>query len=205
MILSDKDILALQNESTPLIAPFREDRLRGASYDVMLDGEITPLRTSAGVVDLSDQSSIDAVYSPQLPIDGFVMKPGQYCLAPLVERVALPSDVVAFVEPRTRYTRMGLLVVNQFCNPSYIGRLQVGLYNASGNNLRLSSCMPIAQLVFHRLSSAPSAERLYCMQESAAYHNETSFIGGRAEEAMSEKEKAFYDSLVNNLSNYGFQ
>ena len=100
---------------------------------------------------------------------------------------------------------MGLLVVNQFCNPSYVGRLQVGLYDAFGNNLRLSSCVPIAQLVFHRLSSAPSAERLYCMQESAAYHDETSFIGGRAEGAMSEKEKAFYDSLVNNLSNYGFQ
>ena len=100
---------------------------------------------------------------------------------------------------------MGLLVARQFCNPSYAGRLQIGLYNASGNNLKLTSYMSIAQLVFHRLSSTPSEERLYRMQDSAAYHNEESFIGGRTETPLSDEERKIYESLVDDLSNYGFK
>lgn len=204
MILSDKDILEIQNGSVPLIAPFKEERLRGASYDVLLDGEITPMLESSGVIDLGNQDEIDAIYSSRVPIDGFVMKPGQYCLAALAEEITLPADVVAFVEPRTRYTRMGLLIARQFCNPGYSGRLQIGIYNASGNNLRLRSYAPVAQLVFHRLSSTPSRERLYGEQETAAYNNEKTFIGARAEEALSDEDRLFYDSLVSNLSKYGF-
>lgn len=202
MILSDRDILEIQRGDNPLIDPFDATRLRGASYDVLLDGVITPVRERPGVVDLSRQEDVDSIYPPQVSIEGFVMKPGQYCLASLAETVALPGDLVAFVEPRTRYTRMGLLVVNQFCNPGYRGRLQIGLFNASGNNLRLSSYLSIAQLVFHRLSRAASAERLYDRQESAAYHGEASFIGGRAESPLPEEDRKRYEALLADLSKY---
>ncbi len=200
MILSDKEILKLQDGEKPLITPFDESRLRGASYDVLLDNEITPLRESSGIIDLTDQGSIDSLYQQHLKADGFVMKPGQYYLAALAESVALPSDVVAYVVPRTRYTRLGLLVADQFCNPGYEGRLRVGLFNASGNNIRLSSYLSIAQLVFVRLESAPSEGRLYDRQESAAYFGESDFAGARAEGSpLSESDKKLYDALINEL------
>ena len=200
VILSDKEILKLQGGETPLITPFDDCRLRGASYDVLLDNEITPLRESAGIIDLSDQTSIDSVYQQQLKADGFVLKPGQYCLAALAESITLPDDVVAYVVPRTRFTRLGLIVADQFCNPSYSGRLRIGLYNASGNNLRLASYLSVAQLVFVRLDTTPSAERLYRNQESAAYHGETSFVGSQMESSsLSPKDRELYDALMQEL------
>lgn len=200
MLLSDRDILTLQEQKTPLIAPFDEENLRGASYDVRLDNEITPLQERTDVLDLSKRESLDSLYYAQMPADGFVLKPGQYCLAALAEEITLPDDVVAYVLPRTRYTRMGLLVANQFCNPSYSGRLRIGLFNASGNNLMLASYMPIAQLVFERLESTPSDERLYRNQKTAAYYRERGFMGARLEESMlSEESRRRYDSLLREL------
>lgn len=200
MLLTDRDILALQEQGTPLIAPFSEENLRGVSYDVRLDNEITPLQERTDVIDLSKQESLDSLYYAQMPADGFVLKPAQYCLAALAEEIALPDDVVAYVFPRTRYTRMGLLVANQFCNPSYSGRLRIGLFNASGNNLRLASYMPIAQLVFERLESAPSDERLYRNQKTAAYYRERDFMGARLEEEMlSDESRMRYDLLLREL------
>ena len=205
MILSDKDILKICGQGCPLIEPFDEGRLRGASYDISLDGEITPLRSSSGVIDIADQSAVDSLYQQRIPIEGFVMKPGQYCLAALAETITLPDDVVAFVVPRTRFTRMGLLIADQFCNPSYVGRLWIGLYNASGNNLRLTANMPIAQLVFYRLASTPSDERLYRNQESAVYQNEDSFIGGRAEGLPTEGSRRLYEAILSNVYHRGEQ
>lgn len=200
MLLSDRDILTLQEQRTPLIAPFDEENLRGASYDVRLDNEITPLQERTDVLDLSKRESLDSLYYAQMPADGFVLKPGQYCLAALAEEITLPDDVVAYVLPRTRYTRMGLLVANQFCNPSYSGRLRIGLFNASGNNLMLASYMPIAQLMFERLESTPSDERLYRNQKTAAYYRERGFMGARLEESMlSEESRRRYDSLLREL------
>lgn len=200
MLLSDRDILTLQEQKTPLIAPFDEENLRGASYDVRLDNEITPLQERTDVLDLSKRESLDSLYYAQMPADGFVLKPGQYCLAALAEEITLPDDVVAYVLPRTRYTRMGLLVANQFCNPSYSGRLRIGLFNASGNNLMLASYMPIAQLMFERLESTPSDERLYRNQKTAAYYRERGFMGARLEESMlSEESRRRYDSLLREL------
>lgn len=204
VILSDKEILKLQDGDVPLITPFDDRRLRGASYDVLLDNEITPLRESAGIIDLSDQASIDSVYPQQLKADGFVLKPGQFCLAALAESIALPDDVVAYVVPRTRLTRLGLIVADQFCNPSYSGRLRIGLYNASGNNLRLASYLSVAQLIFVRLDTMPSAERLYRNQESAAYHGETSFLGSQTEpSSLSPKDRGLYDALMQELLGEG--
>ena len=200
MLLSDRDILTLQEQKTPLIAPFDEENLRGASYDVRLDNEITPLQERTDVLDLSKRESLDSLYYAQMPADGFVLKPGQYCLAALAEEITLPDDVVAYVLPRTRYTRMGLLVANQFCSPSYSGRLRIGLFNASGNNLMLASYMPIAQLMFERLESTPSDERLYRNQKTAAYYRERGFMGARLEESMlSEESRRRYDSLLREL------
>lgn len=200
MLLSDRDILALQGGDAPLITPFDESCLRGASYDVRLDNEITPIQERVGTIDLSRQESLDDLYYAQVPADGFVLKPGRYCLAALAEEISLPDDVVARVLPRTRYTRLGLLTANQFCNPSYSGRLRIGLFNASNNNLRLSSYMPIAQLVFERLATTPSEKRLYRNQDSAAYHNERSFTGAQIEEdALSEEARQRYDALLREL------
>jgi dCTP deaminase len=199
MVLSDKEILKIQGGSAPLITPFDDSKLRAASYDVSLDGEITALLERADVLDLSNQDAVDLIYSTKRGLGEFILKPGQYCLAALNEVIALPDNVVARVMPRTRFTRLGLLVTPQFCNPSYSGRLQIGILNVSGNNIKLAPKMGIAQLVFERLESTPTEGRLYRNQPSAAYQDEDGFIGAQTKSEMSDGARRIYDRMMANL------
>lgn len=204
MILSDQSILEIQERDGTLIVPFDPDRLGGASYDVSLGGEISPILSISSVVDLSTGSTRDSLYRGRIPLEGFVMKPGQYCLASLAETITLPDDVVGFILPRTRFTRAGLLVASQFCNPSYSGKLWIGLQNVSENNLRLAPNVPIAQLVFHRLDSTPSQGRLYRNKKAAAYQNENTLAGGHAD-PPSDEGRRLYDALIARILSGGEQ
>lgn len=199
MVLSDKEIVKIQDGSTPLITPFDDSKLRAASYDVSLDGEITALLERADVLDLSNQDAIDLIYSTKRDLGEFILKPGQYCLAALNEFIALPDDVVARVMPRTRFTRLGLLVTPQFCNPGYSGRLQIGILNISGSNIKLAPKMGIAQLVFERLESTPTDGRLYRNQKSAAYQDEDGFIGARMDTEMSDGARRILDRMMSGI------
>lgn len=203
MILSDQDILEIQNGSNPLLTPFNPERLGGASYDVSLGGDVSPILSISSIVDLSNRDKSNSLFRGCVPLEGFVMKPGQYCLAALAETISLPDDVVGFVLPRTRFTRAGLLVASQFCNPSYSGRLWIGLQNVSENNLRLAPNVPIAQFVFHRLSSTPSDERLYRNRVTATYQNENSTADGYSEVPPSDESKRLYQDLISELFGRG--
>lgn len=148
------------------------------------------------MLDLSNQDAVDLIYSTKRGLEEFILKPGQYCLAALDEVIALPYNVVARVMPRTRFTRLGLLVAPQFCNPGYVGRLQIGILNVSGNNIKLAPKMGIAQLVFERLESIPTGNRLYRNQASAAYQDEYGFIGAQTNMEMSDEVRRIFDRMM---------
>lgn len=199
MVLSDRDILRFQKGDTPLISPFDLSRLRSASYDVTIDDEVTVLSEAVGVVKLSDQDEVEQVHTINHSIEGFVLKPGQYCLVALGETIALPDNLIAQVIPRTRFTRLGLLVEPQYCNPSYTGRLRIGVLNASGNIIQLEPKMSIAQIIFEKLESTPTETRLYRNQATAAYQGEEAFVGAQTRSEMTEGARRIFDRLMAGL------
>lgn len=196
MVLSDKDILKLQDRGTPLISPFDISRLRAASYDVTIDDEVAVLSEVTGVVNLSDQNKVNQIYTVNHGLEGFVLKPGQYCLVALSETITLPDNLIAQVIPRTRFTRLGLLVAPQYCNPSYTGRLRIGILNVSGNNIQLEPKMSIAQIIFERLETTPTEQRLYRNQATAAYQGEDAFVGAQTRSEMTDGARRIFDRLM---------
>lgn len=180
MVLNDRDILQLKASDDDFISPFSDANLQAASYDVSLSNYVQELSPVSGeVISPADQSLIDAIYKKVDISGGYLLKPGQYILCPIVEFISLPDDIIAHIRPRTRLTRFGLLVAPQHCNPGYKGRLSLGMQNASPNNIALVPNIKIAQLVFEHLDSIPSRERLYQNKTDAAYYEEDDFIGAK--------------------------
>lgn len=180
--LCDKELLRLMEDDSTFIQPFSRKRLQSASYDVSLSNEVFILKPSAVAIDISAQDVIDNIYEAKDISAGYVIKPGEFILCTIQESVALPDDIVAFVEPRTRLTRLGLLLSRQFCNPSYKGTLRLGLKNMSGSNISLVPGLAIGQLVFSRLKERPLEENLYRNKPNAAYQQESSFRGSTFED-----------------------
>lgn len=206
MILSDKEIRAyIQNTTAPMIEPFVEDHLQAASYDVSMSGNISVLKRIGRVIDPSDKSALDDMYE-QIKIDGggYLLSPGEYLLVELAEKINVPKNLVAHIRPRTRFTRAGILIADQHCNPTYEGRLYIGLRNAGPNMVLLKPGLKIAQFVFEELSSVPSEELWYENKENAAFQHETSFRGAKFGEAgWTEEEKRLYRKVISSFDKEG--
>lgn len=178
MILSDIDIRKYIGGETALIKPFCEDRLQGASYDLSMSNKITAFKKQVRTIDLSEQSAINSAYEHiKLTNEGYALNPGEYILVSVEEELTIPVNMVAHIRPRTRFSRLGIVLSAQHCNPGYSGVLQLGLYNASPNTIILKPGIRISQVVFEELKTVPSPEKQYQNKTDAAYMGEHEFIG----------------------------
>lgn len=202
MILSDNDVRKLVHTETPLIEPFDEGCLQGASYDLSMANKILAFRKHARTINLADQENIDSAYE-QIDISerGYILNPGEYILVMVKEKVSIPVNMVAHIRPRTRFTRLGILLSAQHCNPGYTGVLSLGMYNASPNAIILVPDLHIAQIVFERLESKPSKEKQYQNKKNAAYMNEDGLRGSDFKtEELSPAAKRLYENVLKQIT-----
>ena len=200
MILSEKDIREYaQRQDMPLICPFVEEQLQSASYDVSMSGNIAVLKSTGRLIDPLENEDLSDMYERvSIGINGYLLCPGQYVLAELQERINIPNTLAAHIRPRTRFTRSGVLVASQHCNPTYEGVLQIGIFNAGANSFLLRPGLRIAQIVFEKLSSIP--EKLYRDKKDAAYSHEQEFRGSKfGEAAWSEEGKKLFRDVMETL------
>lgn len=192
MILTDKQIrqLSLLNnqENTQLIYPFSEDALQSESYDLSIDNKIAILKKEIRCIELDNQEMIDNMYEERtlLP-NGYIISPKEYILVYLKEKITLPDTLTAHIRPRTKFTRMGLLISDQHCNSTYSGYLKIGLFNATDYAIRVIPDLKIAQIVFEELKSKPSNEKLYKNKKEASYQNEIEFRGAKFSNELIDK------------------
>ena len=203
MILIDKDIRGLckqsNEENRALITPFDESSLQSESYDLSVGTKIAVMKKDIKCLNLKDQEEIDNIYEEiDLPLSGYILSPKEYVLVSLKEEISLPENVTAHIRPRTRFTRLGVLVSDQHCNSTYSGNLKLGVFNATDYAIKLYPEMKLAQIVFEELKGVPSEEKQYKNKKNAAYQNEKSFRGAKLDDEKFKKDvDAFVDFLFN--------
>lgn len=96
--------------------------------------------------------------------------PFKFSLASTLERFEMPDDCLAFVKDKSSWARQGLSVFNTVIEPSWNGHLTLELVYHGNEVLRILAGSPIAQIVFHKLDTAPEFkyEGKYQNQESGA-------------------------------------
>lgn len=193
MILTDKEIRRLcidikDSQSESLISPFIEEALQSESYDLAIGNTIAVLKKEVKCINLYDQVDIDNMYEEkELPISGYTISPKEYLLISLSEKINLPDSITAHIRPRTKFTRLGLLVSDQHCNSTYKGNLKIGLFNATDYAIKIYPGVRIAQMVFEELKSKPSEEKQYKNKKNATYQNEKDFIGAKLSDEFNTK------------------
>ena len=117
--------------------------------------------------------------------EGFVISPKQYILVLLGETINISDNITPYLRAKTRYTRLGLIVINQHCNPTYSRNLGVGLYNATDYPIKIYSAYSIVQLVFENLEGTTSEIKSDKNKEGAHYQNENgAFRGAKFSEQL---------------------
>lgn len=198
MILTDKEIRKLCDKSDKdcMIKPFSEEALQSESYDLSIGKDIEVMNKSVKCIELNDQTAIDEMYQKkELGEDGYILSPKEYVLVSIEEEILLSDNITAHIRPRTRFTRLGLIVSAQHCNSTYHGKLHLGLYNATDYAIKLLPGTKIAQIVFEELKSVPSELKQYKNKSNARYQNEQEFRGANFSDEFNRK----VDKMVNYL------
>lgn len=177
MILSDRDIRARLAQGDLVIEPIADPelQLQPASVDLRLSATFVVYRLPhIPCIDPRDPETV-AHYTSRIEIDegeAFVLHPGEFALGRTVERVKIPTDLVARVEGRSSYGRLAVVVhaTAGFIDPGFDGTITLELSNLGRAAVKLYPGERISQVVFHTMTSP--AERPYGSARGSKYQGQ---------------------------------
>ena len=148
MILSDGEILEEIACGNLKICPLEDRQIQPASIDITLGNTFSIIPDSVyGIID----PSVEVKYNTY-ETDTFTLLPNQFILASTREHIILPDNLTAFVEGRSSWGRLGLIIQSAgWIDPGFDGNVTLQLCNLNRYAIRLTAGMRIGQLVFARM------------------------------------------------------
>ncbi|MBI3770676.1 MAG: dCTP deaminase [Deltaproteobacteria bacterium] len=152
MILTHDVILREIAAGRIAIDPFTPDQVGPASIDLHLGDEIRVMLNGAPVLELDENADYRA-FTEVRPLDGrYVLAPGETIHGITRERIRLPPDVGGWLEGRSRFARLGLMihVTAGFVAPGIDNRQVLEMSNVAGRPLAIHAGIRLCQIVLQR-------------------------------------------------------
>jgi dCTP deaminase len=194
MILSQSEIREEVAAGRIVFDPPLEEKQWGeASVDLRLGFDFTKLEKADGAV-FSVASGLgtiarSGIYSKRkLKADNGMGKPEKYELSPnefvlalTHERITMPNHLIALVEGRSTYARVGLSMhqTAPWIQPGWGGQITLEIRNSGPLEIALQPLLDRpCQLTFFKLTSELKKEQAYGAQDGGRYQNQTAALPG---------------------------
>jgi dCTP deaminase len=150
------------------IEPWSEDQLGPASIDLTLGDEIRVIEAKGPAIaigadaDYRSHTELRALDRP------FLLQPGTTIHGITREQITLPNDLCGFLEGRSRFARLGLMihVTSAFVQPGVSNRQVLEMSNVSGRPLEIHAGVRICQIVLLRTEGAAAYRGRFADQRS---------------------------------------
>jgi dCTP deaminase len=157
MILSDRTIREEIEAGRIVIDPLDLGCIQPSSVDLHIDRYFRVFRNhTLSHIDVK-QNLEDLTELVEIAADGeaFILHPGEFVLGSTLERVALPTDLVARLEGKSSLGRLGLLIHSTagFVDAGWDGQLTLELSNVANLPITLYPGMKIGQISFMRMTT----------------------------------------------------
>jgi dCTP deaminase len=168
MILT-RDVIGREIEAgRVVIDPFLADQVGPASIDLHLGDEIRVMHTAREPVPVTDEvdyRTISDVRSLQTP---YPLTPGETIHGITRERITLPGDIGGWLEGRSRFARLGLMVhvTSGFVQPGAATRQVLEISNVSGRTLLIHAGVRLLQIVLQRCEGSAVYEGRFARQDN---------------------------------------
>ncbi len=151
-VLTRDVLLREMNAGRLRIEPCSPDQVGPASIDLTLGDEIRIIVPGVRPIaireetDYRDHTRVESLREP------FVLAPGDTIHGITRERVSLAADLCGFLEGRSQFARLGLMihVTSAFVQPGVSNRQVLEMSNVSGHPLEIHAGVRICQLVVMR-------------------------------------------------------
>lgn len=167
MILTREKILEQINNGRIKIEPFDEEAVGAASVDLTIDKEIRVFIKSDTAVPITKDTDYRELTRKMTIEDKYVMKPGELILGITKENIKLPGNICGWLNSRSRFARLGLMVhiTAPFVQPGISGKQVLEIYNAGPNNLELIPGEKLCQLILEECSGSFEYQGQFSNQE----------------------------------------
>lgn len=151
-ILTKDEIIKEMEKERIKIEPFLEDQIGAGSVDLHLGDEFRIYHPTRKIVEVTDDVDYIKLTDWVKMPDGILLMPGETVLGITLERVTLPPDICGWLEGRSRFARVGLLVhiSASFMQPGISNHQLLEMSNFSPNPLRIMPGTRICQFIFQR-------------------------------------------------------
>ncbi len=132
-----------------VIEPLSEDTIRENGVDLKVGNQIARLKKTDTVYSIGD--NISTFYDLENG-DEFIISPGERVLFTSKEYIKLPNDVMAFVNLRSSFARLGLLIPPTIVDAGFEGQLTIEVVGSSFP-IKIKSGTRFIHLIFARTLS----------------------------------------------------
>jgi len=167
MILTREVIRREIDAGRVVIEPFIADQIGPASIDLHLGDEIRVIhsaREPIPVTDDVDYRTISDVRSLETP---YPLVPGETIHGITRERISLPGDIGGWLEGRSRFARLGLMihVTSGFVQPGVASHQVLEMSNVSGRTLLIHAGVRLLQIVLQRCEGSAVYQGRFARQD----------------------------------------
>lgn len=148
-ILTKKEILKEIKKRRIKIEPFDSANIGPGSIDLTLDNKFRIFKKIKTVYSVTDNSDYQKI-TKLVIADSIVIQPKETVLGITKERITLPENICGWLEGRSRFARLGLMVhiSSSFMQPGISNQQVLEISNMSNVSLKLFSRTKICQFIF---------------------------------------------------------
>jgi dCTP deaminase len=151
-VLTREEILKEVRRGAIEIDPFEEDQVGPASIDLRLGREFRVFKKLRNALVVEDRITIEDLTERLETEESFTLMPGETVLGITQERIKLPASICGWLEGRSRFARMGLVIhmTASFVQPGINNRQVLEIGNLAPFPLVLKPGVRICQIVLER-------------------------------------------------------
>ena len=150
------------------IDPLVPDQIGPASIDLHLGDEIRVMEGGPDVVDVTEEADYRTITKVRALDGTYLLKPGETIHGITRERIHLPGDIAGWLEGRSRFARLGLMihVTSGFVAPGVNSRQVLEMSNVAGRLLAIRPGVRVCQIVLQRCDGSAVYQGRFARQDA---------------------------------------
>jgi dCTP deaminase len=168
-ILTHEVILELIQAGRIKVDPFSAELVGPASIDLRLGNDFRVFKEARHPFDVTEEGALDDITeSVHVPDGGsLLLLPGKTCLGITVERITLPPNICGWLEGRSRFARLGLLIhaTASFIQPGIDNKQVLEITNNGQIPLNIIPKVALCQMILQECTGAAKYEGRFTDQE----------------------------------------
>ena len=168
MILSGDEIREEIKKGRIQIEPFSDDQIGPASVDLHLDNEFRTFKKAHDIFHVHDETDYKKITDLVRVDNYFLLMPGETVHGITKEKLTLPDDICGWLEGRSRFARIGLLVhiTASFMQPGISNRQVLEMNNVAPVPLAIYPGTRLCQFIFQRMEGKARYKGIYRKQDT---------------------------------------